>query len=159
MNAALPRRRLLVRAGGSLLTLDLTQIHVVGGVPDQRSINLARVLRLPGGGVAHALLAVETGREEVEVGVEEVGGVVEVAAQDVLPLPATVRLTAPGLVRAVLLVPEPGAWRRASLLPTPVSDLDPVSTGTGLLLAADLDPVRLGQVLLAAKIDQEKPAP
>lgn len=150
MIAALAQRRLLLRAGRAALTVDLTQVREVGGVPGDAALPLVQVLRLPGGAVPAALLWMETGREPVAVGVDAVGGVVEAAPGDVRPLPATARLERPGLVRAVLRLREPAAWRRTSLLPTPAAELGPLAAGGPVILAADLDPVELGRVLLEA---------
>ncbi|MEW5851532.1 MAG: hypothetical protein AB2A00_22270 [Myxococcota bacterium] len=155
----LPERRLLVRAGRALLTLDLTQIREISGDPGPDALLLAQVLELPLLGPGAAVLVVETGSAPVRVAVDGVGGVVEAAPVDVLKLPSTALLRMPGLVRAVLRVPEPPAWRGSSLLPTPVEVLASVNvvdapTEKRMGLAADLEPVAFARLLLAAQAEK-----
>ncbi|MBI5494901.1 MAG: hypothetical protein HY904_07715 [Deltaproteobacteria bacterium] len=149
---ALPERRLLVRAGQALLTLDLTQIREVSGGADAAALPLCDALDIPPAGPPSAALVVETGGAPVTVAVDAVAGVVEVARADVLALGPHVRLRAPGIVRAVMRVPRPSQWRGASLLPGPAGAVGlPVTAtpGEGTTLAADIDPVELGKRLAA----------
>lgn len=151
MKRALPERRLLVRCGEALLCLDLSQVkEVAAGQPGQ-GLALDQVLELSGSPALGARVTLETGGPTVEVNVDGVGGVVEVAPQDVLPVPAGALMRLPKLVRQVLRVPSPGRWHAHSLLPTAVATLVwmPLDHGTPAL-AVDLDPVVLGGLLLQA---------
>jgi len=150
MKTALPERRLLVRAGHALVTLDLTQVREVRGYaasPD--AILLAQALELGVVGPGVALLIIETQAQPVPVLVDAVGGVVEIQREDVLPVRENVLLKCPGLVRGVMRVPEPSQWRGASMLPTSAVEVA-LSHPTGKrALAVDLDPVELARVLRA----------
>lgn len=148
MNKALPERRLVVRAGPSLVALDLTQIREVGGAVTPGTMLLSQVLGLLVTGPGAAVLTVEHARGAVAVAVDGVGGVVEVPRQDVLPVGAQVLLRHPGLVRALLRVPEPTAWRGSSLVPAPAGQLEGAAVPSGKrTLAVDLDAVELGMLL------------
>jgi hypothetical protein len=145
----LPERRLVVRAGPCVLALDLTQIRDVTGAVAGGVALLSQVLGLAPEGPGVAVLMVETGGRAVAVAVDAVGGVVEVPRRDQLALGPHVLLQRRALLRGVLRVPEPSAWRGRSLVPVPAAQLAlPSSTGR-LVLAVDVDPVELGRLLLA----------
>lgn len=148
MKTALPERRLLVRAGRALVTLDLTQVREVRGhAGSVNAVLLAQALGLPVLGPGVALLVVETQGHPVNVLVDAVGGVVEIPRDEVLAVTDAVLLRHAGLVRAVMRVPEPAQWRGASMLPTSTADVA-VGVATGKkALAVDLDPVELARVL------------
>jgi hypothetical protein len=150
MTSSLPERRLVVRAGPTLVALDLTQIREVGGTVTQTVVLLSLVLGLTPTGPGVAVLTMEHARGSCAVAVDGVGGVVEVPRKDVLPLGAQVLLRRPGLVRAMLRVLEPTVWRGTSLLPAPAGGLEVLPSSGKPVLAVDLDPVELGALLEVA---------
>jgi hypothetical protein len=147
--SALPEKRLLVRVGAALVTLDLSQVREVRGVATSGALLLAQVLELPLAGPGRVGLVLETGKSAVLVHVEGVGGVVDVASVNVLRPSRNVLFSQPGLVRALMRVPEPQAWRGASLLPAHAADVVMLPLTDRRVLAPDLDPEVLGRLLLA----------
>lgn len=144
----LPERRLLIRTGGTLLTLDLTQVREVGGEPGSADLPLSALLGLTPAGAAAAAMVLETGKAPVTVSVEAVGGVREIAAGQVHAVGPHVLMRFPGLVRAVMRVQVPATWRGGSLLPMPAVSLVSSPDTAETSLAADLEPTRLGALLL-----------
>lgn len=145
----LPERRLLIRCGDGLLCLDLTQVREVTGVGARAAPHLAHALGLRNPGPGVVVLTLETGGPALQVCVDGVGGVVDVPRARSLAVPPGTLLRVPRLVRALMRVEEPGAWRGGSMLPMPVDAVAAAAPSQGTeVLAADLDAVVLGRVLL-----------